>query len=148
MIAAYRNPDAARRQLRRELFDDVMLDKLMAATDERGVALAGDAGFLPEIIKAVLERGMQAELTDHLGYEKGDPGGNGSGNSRNGTTPENDRDRGRRYPVGSAAGSEFDLRVRGGAQRRPPPGRIGGHDHQLGVLRFCWERRADLLLGS
>nr|WP_284305841.1 IS256 family transposase [Mobilicoccus caccae] len=60
----------------------------MAATDERGLSLTGEGGFLPEMIKAVLERGMQAELTDHLGYEKGDPGGNGSGNSRNGTTPK------------------------------------------------------------
>lgn len=76
------------RRLRRELFDDDMLDKLMAATDERGLSLTGEGGFLPEMIKAVLERGMQAELTDHLGYEKGDPGGNGSGNSRNGTTPK------------------------------------------------------------
>lgn len=77
------------RRLRRELFDDEMLDKLMAATDERGLSLTGEGGFLPEMIKAVLERGMQAELTDHLGYEKGDPGGHGSGNSRNGTTPKN-----------------------------------------------------------
>ncbi|WP_439645745.1 IS256 family transposase [Janibacter terrae] len=65
-----------------------MLDKLMSATDERGVSLTGEGGFLPEMIKAVLERGMDAELTDHLGYEKGDPGGNGSGNSRNGRTPK------------------------------------------------------------
>lgn len=74
------------RRLRRELFDDAMLDKLMAATDERGLALTGEGGFLPEMIKAVLERGMQAELTEHLGYEVGDPAGRGSGNSRNGTT--------------------------------------------------------------
>ena len=76
------------RRLRRELFDDDMLDKLMAATDQRGVSLTGEGGFLPEMIKAVLERGMSAELTDHLGYEHGDPAGRGSGNSRNGTTPK------------------------------------------------------------
>ena len=76
------------RRLRRELFDDEMLDKLMAATDERGLALTGEGGFLPEMIKAVLERGMDAELTGHLGYEKGDRAGHGSGNSRNGTTPK------------------------------------------------------------
>ena len=76
------------RRLRRELFDDAMLDKLMAATDERGVSLTGEGGFLPEMIKAVLERGMEAELSDHLGYEKGDRAGYGSGNSRNGTTPK------------------------------------------------------------
>jgi putative transposase len=38
------------------------------------------------MIKAVLERGMEAELTGHLGYDKGDRAGNGSGNSRNGST--------------------------------------------------------------
>lgn len=40
------------RQLRREFFDDEMLDKLMAATDERGLSLTGEGGFLPEMIKA------------------------------------------------------------------------------------------------
>ncbi len=74
------------RKLRREMFDDQMLDELMARTDERGVSLTGEGGFLPEMIKAVLERGMDAELTDHLGYQRGDVAGNGSGNSRNGTT--------------------------------------------------------------
>ena len=74
------------RRLRRELFGDEVLDRLMAATDERGVSLAGEGGFLPEMIKAVLERGMAAELTGHLGYERGDPAGRGSGNSRNGST--------------------------------------------------------------
>ena len=77
------------RKLRRELFGEEMLDQLMAAaTDERGVSLTGQGGFLPELIKAVLERGMDAELSDHLGYAKGDPAGRGSGNSRNGTTPK------------------------------------------------------------
>ncbi len=36
----------------------------------------------------MLERGLQAELSDHLGYDKGDPAGRGSPNSRNGTTPK------------------------------------------------------------
>jgi len=40
------------------------------------------------MIKAVLERGLQTELTEHLGYEKGDPAGRGSPNSRNGATPK------------------------------------------------------------
>ena len=75
------------RRLRREFFDDELLDKLIDSSSERGVALTGAGGFLPEMIKAVLERGMKAELSDHLGYEKGDPAGRGSGNSRNGTSP-------------------------------------------------------------
>jgi putative transposase len=65
-----------------------LLDELLARTDERGVALTGEGGFLPEMIKSVLERGMDAELTGHLGYERGDRAGHGSGNSRNGTTPK------------------------------------------------------------
>jgi putative transposase len=81
-------PEPEARRLRRELFTDEMLDQLMASSDERGVALTGAGGFLPEMIKAVLERGMAAELTDHLGYEKGDRVGHGSGNSRNGSTPK------------------------------------------------------------
>jgi putative transposase len=36
----------------------------------------------------VLERGLQAELTGHLGYEKGDPAGRGTLNSRNGSSPK------------------------------------------------------------
>ena len=36
--------------------------------------------------RAVLERALAEEMTGHLGYEKHDPAGRGSGNSRNGTT--------------------------------------------------------------
>ena len=80
--------EPAARALRRELFSDELLDQLMSRVDADGVALTGVGGFLPELVKAVLERGMDAELTDHLGYERGDRAGRGSGNSRNGTTPK------------------------------------------------------------
>ena len=76
------------RALRRELFSDELIDQLMSRVDEDGVALTGQGGFLPELVKAVLERGMDAELTSHLGYERGDRAGRGSGNSRNGSTPK------------------------------------------------------------
>ena len=42
--------------------------------------------LLKQITKAVLERAMQGELTEHLGYGKHDPAGENSGNSRNGVT--------------------------------------------------------------
>lgn len=74
--------------VRREVIDDKLLDQLLASTSEQGIALTGEGGLLPELIKSVLERGMQAELTSHLGYEKHDPSGRGSGNSRNGSTPK------------------------------------------------------------
>lgn len=46
--------------------------------------ILGDNGLLKQLTKAVLERAMQAELTDHLGYEPHDAAGDNSGNSRNG----------------------------------------------------------------
>lgn len=46
--------------------------------------LLGEEGLFRQLKKALLERMLGAELTDHLGYDKGDPAGRGSGNSRNG----------------------------------------------------------------
>jgi len=46
----------------------------------------GEGGVFKELVKALSERALQAELTTHLGYEKHDPKGNNSGNSRNGTS--------------------------------------------------------------
>jgi putative transposase len=79
---------APARQAIKEMVDAGLLDRLMSKVDADGLALTGEGGLLPELVKAVLERGLQAELTDHLGYEKGDPAGRGSSNSRNGTSPK------------------------------------------------------------
>ena len=46
--------------------------------------LLGEEGLFKELKKRLLERALGAELTEHLGYEKGDPAGRGSGNTRNG----------------------------------------------------------------
>jgi len=46
--------------------------------------LIGENGLLKQLTKRLLERAMAAELTSHVGYEKHDPAGNNSGNSRNG----------------------------------------------------------------
>jgi putative transposase len=48
--------------------------------------ILGEQGLLRQFSKAVLERVLAGELTEHLGYEKHDPAGYGSGNSRNGST--------------------------------------------------------------
>jgi putative transposase len=79
---------SAARQTVNEMIEAGLLDRLMARVDADGLALTGEGGFLPEMVKAVLERGLRAELTEHLGYEKGDPAGRGSPNSRNGVTPK------------------------------------------------------------
>jgi putative transposase len=48
--------------------------------------LIGETGLLKQLTKALLERALSAELAQHLGYEKHDPAGYNSGNSRNGST--------------------------------------------------------------
>lgn len=48
--------------------------------------IIGENGLLKRLMKALLERTLNAELTHHLGYEKHDPAGHNSGNSRNGAT--------------------------------------------------------------
>ncbi|MCX5208367.1 IS256 family transposase [Kitasatospora sp. NBC_00240] len=67
---------------------DEVVERLMDSADASGAALLGDGGLLTEITRAVLERALEAEMTEHLGYEKHDPAGRGSGNSRNGTSPK------------------------------------------------------------
>lgn len=63
------------------------LDELFSRIDAGSLATDGD-GFLQALIKATLERGLQAELTGHLGYEKGSGQAAEHANSRNGTTPK------------------------------------------------------------
>ena len=69
-----------------EIIGQVLVEALEAGPN--GVRLTGASGFLPEMVKAVLERGLATELADHLGYDKGDAAGRNMGNSRNGTTPK------------------------------------------------------------
>ena len=63
------------------------LDEIFARIDA-GEPLTGHAGLLKGMLKATLERGLDAELTDHVGYERGDPDAGLFPNSRNGTFPK------------------------------------------------------------
>ena len=49
-----------------------------------GVELTGEDGLLTNLVRQVLQAGLEVEMTDHLGYEAHDPVGRGSGNTRNG----------------------------------------------------------------
>ena len=62
-----------------------LIDKLLADY-KKPEDIIGENGLLKQLTKALLERAIQAEMTGHLGYEKHDPAGNNSGNSRNGAT--------------------------------------------------------------
>src|ERR1700733_3521368 len=76
-------PEAARRPWR-ELMDDRLLDALLERSRDSagGLRLTGEGSMLGELVRAVLERALESELTAHLGYEKGGRGA--GGNARNG----------------------------------------------------------------
>src|SRR3982751_1031808 len=65
--------------------DKEIVDKLLA-NYQKPEDIVGENGLLKQLTKALVERAMEAELTTHLGYEKHDPAGYGSGNSRNGAS--------------------------------------------------------------
>lgn len=58
---------------------------LVAQARSEGVELIGPGGLLTGLTKSVLETALEAELTEHLGYEQYDAAGRDGGNSRNGT---------------------------------------------------------------
>ena len=60
-------------------------EQLLARAEAEGVDILGPDGLLGQVSKAVLERALSEELTEHLGYDRHDPAGRGSGNSRNGS---------------------------------------------------------------
>lgn len=64
---------------------DEFIDELLSEY-KKPEDIIGENGLLKRLVKAVLERALQAELTHHLGYEKHDPAGYNSGNARNGST--------------------------------------------------------------
>jgi transposase-like protein len=80
-------PGAGRKETVRELVGDRVLDLLLARSkDEAGqLRLTGEGSMLGELVRAVLERALEAEMAAHLGYEPHERAGRNSGNSRNGT---------------------------------------------------------------
>jgi putative transposase len=80
-----------RRRQQQEIADSLKesgaLDEIFARIDA-GEPLTGSAGLLKGMLKASLERGLEAELSDHVGYDRGDPAAAEFSNSRNGTFPK------------------------------------------------------------
>jgi putative transposase len=68
-----------------EVDQEQLAEQLLAQAKEQGVELMGPNGLLNQLTKNVLETALDAEMTAHVGYERHDSVGRGSGNSRNGT---------------------------------------------------------------
>jgi len=79
---------------------DALLDELLKGY-RTPQDLLGEHGLLKQLTKRMVERMLEAEMRDHLGYEAYAPEGRGSGNSRNGKT---------RKTIQSAAG-QFEIEV-------------------------------------
>ncbi|MFD5831704.1 IS256 family transposase [Lentzea sp. NPDC060358] len=65
--------------------DEQLVAQLLSSAKASGLKLTGEGGVLQQLTKWLLESALEGEITDHLGYDKHDPAGRGTGNSRNGT---------------------------------------------------------------
>jgi putative transposase len=70
--------------IRRKLPDD-LVDELLAGADSEE-EIVGPGGLLSQLTKRLVERAMEVEMTDHLGYEPHREPPGGAGNTRNGST--------------------------------------------------------------
>jgi putative transposase len=73
-------------EMRRKLPDELVDELLAGARTEDEVV--GPGGLLSQLTKRLVERAMEVELTDHLGYEPHQEPPGGAGNTRNGSTPK------------------------------------------------------------
>ena len=72
--------------LRRVLPDEVLDELLAGAKTEEEIV--GPGGLLSQLTKRLVERALEVELTDHLGYEPHQEPPGGAGNTRNGAPPK------------------------------------------------------------
>jgi transposase-like protein len=74
---------------KREKKEKDLIDRLLDNIDFRGLTqdeVAGQGGLIKQLTGRILQKALEAETTEHLGYEKNSNAGDNSGNSRNGHT--------------------------------------------------------------
>jgi len=77
--------DVAKKKATEQSAEQQAAVELVRLAQEQGLSLTGPDGLLKQLTKTVLEAALSEEMTEHLGYEKHDPAGAGTGNIRNGT---------------------------------------------------------------
>ncbi len=97
-----------------------LIDKLLADY-KKPEDILGENGLLKQLTKALLERAMQAEMTEHLGYEKHDPAGHNSGKLAQWRDDQDAEGRFRRDAAGDATRSQRQLRTE---DHRQEPGHV------------------------
>ena len=125
-----RNKPVDGRDVARRLSETGALDGLFEQIDSGEVEMTGARGLLPALLKEVLERGLRAELTEHLGYEKGEPTTSARGNARNGTTTKTIDSEVGPFETSGAPGPGRLVHAAPGAQGPAEDGRTGRDDHR------------------
>jgi transposase-like protein len=77
--------DVTKRKQAEETAEQQAAKELVRMAREQGLSLTGPDGLLKQLTKTVIETALNEEITEHLGYEKHDPAGAGTGNIRNGS---------------------------------------------------------------
>lgn len=121
--------------------------ELLERARTQGVSLVGQGGLLQQVTRAVLQAALEAEMADHLGYQRGEAPPVGSGKSPQRIVGQDGAYRGRRRAAAGAAGSAGFVRAWDRGQARPP----GGFDEVIVSLyptnESCWVgREADSVL--
>ena len=82
-------------ELSADLLDDQLIGQLVDRAQAGGLQLTGEGGLLQQLTKRVLESALEGEITDHLGYDKHDAAGDGSGQLPQRDPVQDGADRGR-----------------------------------------------------
>jgi putative transposase len=85
MMSGVENAEDSKAATGLDGLDEQLVAQLLSSAKASGLKLTGEGGMLQQLTKLVLESALEGEITDHLGYDKHDPAGRGTGNSRNGT---------------------------------------------------------------
>jgi putative transposase len=77
--------DVAKKEQAEQSAEQQAAAELVRMAREQGLSITGPDGLLKQLTKTLIETALNEEMTEHLGYEKHDPVGAGTGNIRNGT---------------------------------------------------------------
>lgn len=80
--------DVAKKKAAEQTAEQQAAVELVRLAKEQGLSLTGPDGLLKQLTKTVIETALNEEMTEHLGYEKHDPAGAGTGNIGNGARPK------------------------------------------------------------
>ena len=103
--------DVAKKKAAEQSAEQKAAVELVRLAQEQGLSLTGPDGLIKQLTKTVLETALNEEMTEHLGYEKNDPAGRGSGNSLGRHPIEDGAHRDRPGRDRRAPGSGSDLRA-------------------------------------